>query len=152
MQASEILELIDKYPFLKTHFDGVYSLDQLPKKLSYRHFIIVNFDTSDLPGSHWFVISRPLKHTYLEVFDSLTLSEFKIKQLKIFWRFKLTRFECNETILQENDSDTCGYFCLYYVLNRCYNYDLDFQTFLSSYFSSIPSENEILVKEFFENV
>ena len=52
MNALEIKQKLNKFP----SFKGVYSRDNLPKKLIHPFGVIVNWDRKSEPGSHWCAI------------------------------------------------------------------------------------------------
>ena len=80
-----------------------------------------------------------------EVFDSLGTSTSYIEET-----FKNFKGYCsfNETPLQAKESRACGEFCLFYVIQRYFNEDLDLQEILEEWFSFNLHENEIIVKDF----
>ena len=59
----------------KKHFNnfiGVFPLDKLPSKIYYGDKLIVNTDTSNLPGEHWLAASYR-KPGIIDAFDPLGL-------------------------------------------------------------------------------
>ena len=151
MQGIEFYNYLDKFPILKTNFfSGIRSINTLPCRLNYRHFIIVNFDESTARGSHWFLFYRSTKHQ-IECFDSLGLTDLK-KDL-IVKHCKFTQeIIFNETQFQKLDSDTCGLFVIYFCIERSFNADLDFETFLELCFVENCEENELIVKKFCSDI
>lgn len=147
MQAHQLISFIEEYPSLKNNFDGVFAIDMLPKKLKLRHFIICNTDISNGPGQHWFVILH-LKKQSFEVFDSLGLNETKKEQLIKNCKFNVPYLNYNKTAVQDSTSNSCGLFCLYFLVKRLHNLDLSFKTLLNLIFTDDYLENELNIKTF----
>ncbi|MBM3937186.1 MAG: hypothetical protein FJ333_00830 [Sphingomonadales bacterium] len=72
MLTQEIIAELQKRQY-KTFFAGIFSADNIPKKIKHKHFIILNTDFKDGPGKHWYVVVR--LHNLLECFDPLGVSE-----------------------------------------------------------------------------
>lgn len=110
----------DKY--ICPHFVGVFPADaiQIRQRVGDRKFpifFVANTDPSDKTGEHWvaFVI---LKHHLIEVFDSFGRpARAYSPHLNRFIK-KFTTQRHNKTQFQSIYSDTCGYFCLYYLRLR----------------------------------
>jgi hypothetical protein len=151
MQSSEFEIYFKHFPYLNERFSGVFSIDTVPKKLKNRHFCIVNTDVASENGSHWFAIICHNKSLY-ELFDSLSINSEKETKLKKFLKFNTNFLEVNETQFQLNESILCGNFCVYYLIQRMYNLDLDYCDFLCETFDSDLSKNELLVTKFCADV
>lgn len=151
MKGDEFLTYINKFPSIKQYFDGVFSLDLMPNSLKLRHFCLCNFDLSSGKGTHWYIILRYDNSSY-ELFDSLGLNDDKKSLLKKYCKIKKDLI-FNKTQFQRNDSDSCGYFCLYFIIERLHNYDLDFNDLLSNIFNSENLDaNERQVSLFIEDI
>ncbi len=98
-------------------------------------------------GLHWFVVFQ--MYNIVEVFDSAGTSEMFLKD--VLHQFKGSCV-CNVTRLQPKDSNKCGEFALFFVLNRVYNKDLDFSDLLNSLFSQDVVKNEEEVLDFLYEV
>lgn len=151
MQGSDIIEVIKKYPAISINFKGIFSIDNLPKDIPTKHFIIFNEDLAENKGIHWLALIKP-KNNCLECFDSLGLDTRKQDLILKYHRFKnVKQIKFNETRFQPLTSDKCGLFTLYFCINRLMNLDLSFRKFLEDFFSNEDKENEINVKAFFNN-
>ena len=151
MQGIEFYNYIDKFPILKKHFfDGIRAIDLLPLHLKYRHFLIANFDESNARGSHWFSLYRSTKDK-IELFDSLGLTEEKKNLILKHCKFS-QEIIFNETPFQLHDSTTCGLFVIYFCIERSFNADLDFETFLELCFVANCEENEKVVEKFCSDI
>ena len=79
-----------------------------------------------------------------EVFDSLgTSAKFVTQNIP----YQGT-CEFNVTPLQLESSNTCGQFCLYFIIHRLHNFDLTFDNFMNDFFTDEPVLNEARVLQF----
>ena len=97
------------------HFRGVYSRDGLPDRMKNKECGIINLDSQIGPGTHW-VAYRNVESTYCEYFDSFGLL-MPNEVMKYFTTSGKRIFYSGDEI-QERDSVLCGYWCLYYLLER----------------------------------
>lgn len=150
MIASEFAQIFEDYPNIKKHFIGCFSADTIPKKIKPFHFAVINTDLSSNPGIHWYCCLR--YKSKLEIFDSLGISEPSRKTfLKVHFQLPgIKEIEFNTTQFQSNDSQTCGRFVCYFVIQRLYNMDHSFKNILNLIFLPSLSENEQEVKKFFD--
>lgn len=147
MNGSEFQQYIDIFPSIKNYFKGVFSIDLIPSSLKKYQFCICNNDTSNGKGKHWFIILKINKNT-CELFDSLGFTDDKINYFKNFNKIK-NNIIFNETQFQPNDFDSCGLFCIYFIIERLHNVDLDFDDLLSNIFKTNDlNYNENIVKKF----
>jgi len=148
MISSEFTVKLNNYPYLQNKLQGIYSADNLPKKIKTGHFIICNTDISTGIGKHWYCLLK-LNPSILECFDSLGINEEKKLFLRTtFNNSKILKITYNVTQVQSSHSDTCGYYVLYFVVNRFYNQDLSFSKLLNEIFVASELENEKLVSKF----
>lgn len=147
MQSSDFLNYFEKFPFLKQHFNGIYSIDTLPTKLPIKHFLICNTDFQKGEGIHWFCCVKT-SSKFIEVFDSLGLNEIKQEKLKEFCKFQPKTLHFNLNSFQSNSSSSCGQFCVYFIINRMFNLDLTFEELLNEIFTDDINQNEKTVIEF----
>jgi hypothetical protein len=150
MQGADFYQYIDKFPELKKHFKGIFSIDTLPTKLNYRQFLIANTDVHSGIGKHWFSFYRCSKNN-IELFDSLSLTDEKKNLILTYCKFQQDII-FNENSFQLPDSVSCGYFVLFYCIDRSFNLDLDFLTFLEFCFDENCEENEKKVSQFCADV
>lgn len=148
MQTSEFQIFVDKFPCLKSHFLGVYSLDSIPKKMKSKTFLIFNDQTSTMPGRHWLGLVHTKGNQY-NIFDSYGV---KIDSIKPYLKFKNPQFKYNIGKFQSSETSTCGLFALYFCINNLLNNYDDFSELLSSIFKIKVEENEALVFSFFNNL
>ena len=128
------------------HFLGCFAQDTV-SQLQFRSkpcFFLVNTDSTGSPGSHWLAIG--LFPTTIEVFDPLGFEIFKWSQipcslLKFIHTHSVNRKLLLSDKVQSNTSTLCGFYCLFYVLNRPF---MSFSQIMSC-FSTVCSENDKLL-------
>lgn len=151
MNGSHLHQFLVTFPNVYAFFKGIFYIDKIPIYLRNHCFIICNTDTNEGPGKHWILFIK--RKNIVECFDSLGIDNEKKALLEKYCKFKYaTEIIYNETQYQPIDSISCGKFVLYFLMERYYNPDLDFEELLSECFSSDLKQNEIDVMEFFENL
>jgi len=100
-------------PCLKRCFGGVYASDTLPPKRRGRAFII-NLDKSSLPGSHWVAVYFKRKRVYY--YDPYGIKPFLPSILNFI---KRNNIQYNKIQHQSPSSESCGYYCLYFLYRAC---------------------------------
>ena len=148
MNSFEFSDKLSHFPEIKKHFEGIFSADNLPKKIKKNSFIVCNTDVSAGPGKHWYCIVK-LNTTVLECFDSLGIDNVKKSFITSNLRQKgISKIQFNVTQVQSSDSDTCGFFVLYFLIHRYHNKDLSFNELMNEIFVLSQTENEKLVHSF----
>lgn len=136
MQGSEFIQYFESFPNLKKQFAGIFAIDTLPKTLKFRKFCICNTDVSNGSGKHWFSFLRNSKSS-IECFDSLGVTAEKKLLLEKYCHFVgISDIIYNETQFQDDNSDTCGLFTLYFIFERMHNLDMSFHDVLEDIFES----------------
>ena len=153
MESSDFVSYLSKFPSVLKLFDGVYSFDKIPTKLPVNHFIICNTDISTGSGKHWFCIYR-FNQQLIECFDSLGVNtDLKKNQLIKACNFQgALKLIVNNTQIQSGVSDTCGQFCLMFIIERLHNPDLNFDELLNESFLEDCNENEKNLNIFFDDI
>ena len=98
------------------YFKGVYAADEI-FHIKPPAFIVVNTDERGERGQHW--IAMYIKKGIPEFFDSL--GKTPASYHKYWHKFLLKRLEkyiCNDSKLQQTNSEECGKFCLAYCILR----------------------------------
>ena len=96
------------------HFRGVFSRDTLPEHIRKKECGIVNLDSHIGPGTHW-VAYRNISNRS-EDFDSFGLGmPVEVRKYLLTGGKPLVR---SGDEIQERDSVLCGYWCIYYLLER----------------------------------
>ena len=99
-------------------FLGVFAVNTLPKNIGSRPvLLIVNSDTSNLAGKHWYAIHIDSKH-HGELFDPLA-GVMPVSPFLEFWlNGKTVKWTCNDIPIQHPLIPSCGAFALHFILNR----------------------------------
>jgi len=151
MFSSEFRKIFDSYPHIQNLYLGNFSADRLPKKLQTNQFAIINTAISPQVG-HWYCLFKYLPSS-LEVFDSLGIDNSKKQFILDNFKFRgIREVEFNTTQFQKNDSDTCGKFVLYFIINRLYNLDHSFKDILNEIFENDQNLNETKVENFYQKI
>ena len=130
------------------NFAGCFPEDSLHNLViqSFPCFIIVNTDSSDMPGSHW--IALGIFKSRIEIFDSLGFQilnwpRIPCSMLNFLHKFSQTRRIVVSRRIQSDDSVLCGYFCIFYILFRHFSS----LSYLLSFFD-IVNNDDTLIKFF----
>ena len=95
------------------NFRGIYSRDNLPDQIS-KECGIINLDSQIGSGTHW-AAYRNIDN-FCEYFDSFGLKMPSEVKRHLSTSGKKIRYNGDE--IQERNSVLCGYWCLYYLLER----------------------------------
>ena len=132
----------------KSIYLGIFSLDTLPSKVyKYPLLLIVNSDTSNLPGKHWraVYIAENLRG---EIFDPLGVA--MSLQLECWMNSFTVKWTRTYNFIQHPLSPSCGAFVLHFVLKRMQYDTLD--NYLSNNFVDNLSFNENVIKSFVKSL
>ena len=94
---------------------GVYARDELPD-LNHQHrpfALVLNTDPHDKPGQHWLAMYAPPSGP-IELFDSFGF-------MPEFYGFDNLNYKYSSLQLQPDSSNTCGYYCLFFIERRSSN-------------------------------
>ena len=97
------------------HFRGVFSRDTSPNQINEPEVGIINLDTHIGPGTHWVCYRNVDKHI-CEYFDSFGL--IMPPEILRYLQRSNNKIIYSTDEIQERDSVLCGYWCLYYQLER----------------------------------
>ena len=134
---------------LKTYkcFKGVYPLDLLPYNLTPPINIIINTDPSYLPGEHWVCVCIN-KDGYGKYFDSFGLPPLKKEIFNYLQKMCVNGWSYNKIALQNISSETCGHYCVLYIIFRCQG--LTNKVFMSQ-FGRNTLKNDARMKKIFSD-
>lgn len=122
MNTRQIIAVLQADPLTRSQFQGVFPSDSLPNQIQrYPAAFVANVDPQGEPGSHWcaFYFTQDQKG---EFFDSYGLKPDDYSQaFQDFITKNSVDWIYNQRDLQSLDSNVCGHYCLYYLLNRCRN-------------------------------
>jgi len=104
----------------KTNFLGCFAADKLPDPPTiYPAALVVNVDSSVLPGSHWIGLFLPAIYV-VEYFDSLGCTFYVhplfVHYIRTVLRARVIRQNMN--LIQPPEGESCGIFCAYFLLRR----------------------------------
>ncbi len=117
MNASQLLCCINCDPVLYERVNGVYPADHLPRSVK-SGGLIANTDSSDKPGEHWCAFYF-VGDGRAEFFDSYGRSpSFYDSRFTECLRDNSRTWSYNTELLQNEISDVCGQFCLYFLIHR----------------------------------
>ena len=97
------------------YFRGVFSRDNLPDKIKRLETGIINLDSHIGSGTHW-VCYRNVDNHVCEYFDSFGL--MMPNEVQSYLQTSGDKLVYSSDEIQERDSVLCGYWCLYYLLER----------------------------------
>ena len=150
MRGSEFQQYFKNISVVNKQFLKVTSIDKIPTEIKEKHFIISNLSPSNEVGSHWITLIRSEKDT-LEIFNSLGMTS--IDRLQPYLKFKKrVNIIFNEQPFQSNESTSCGFFCIYFIVHRILNLDMSFEHLLEHIFSNDCQINETKVVDFCKNL
>ena len=128
-------------------FLGVLPLDALPRKVEQRPaFLIVNTQTSDLPGNHWLCLLL-FDDGRGEIFNSsgqpppTAIAQWMNEMCRV-WTYNSEQY-------QSFGSAMCGAYCIFVVLNRLQHSSLS-QTLRP--FSTSLASNDVLMTRYYRRI
>jgi len=152
MLSSDFIDIFSRLPNIKSEYKGTFSADKLPKKLKQHNFAIINTDLSSGPGIHWYVMFK-YSSSSLEVFDSLGIDSIKRNFLDENVQLSsIKEIEFNTNQFQKDNTDSCGKFTVYFIVNRLYNLDQTFKQTLAELFVENLEANEERVEAFYQDL
>ena len=143
MFANEIEEIMRKFP----QFIGVYSRDNLPKKVDKPMGLIVNTDAQTEVGTHWVAIFID-QDSFGQYFDSFGLPPFR-EEFTNFLDNNCNEHVANKITLQCIDCITCGHYSCAFLAAR-FN-GLSYADFIS-HFTKDSYLNDNLIKYYFNQI
>ena len=136
----------------KPNFIGVIPQDYLENISiqSYPISLIVNFDNSNKPGSHW--VGILITDKTLEIYDSLGFNSKTWSTKPTFLLDFIEKQSVKHTVystsaLQPADSNLCGLYCIYFLLWRQF---YPFSVCTSIFTDNLRLNEKILLQQFGE--
>jgi len=115
MNSKQLETILKSARVTKNKFIGVFPSDKIPKNKKFPHCMVINTTKEGTRGEHWVACYVPSSRT-IEYFDSLgehpnlDISAY----LSTFRNVKINKFK-----IQFPTADTCGHFCIYFLVSRC---------------------------------
>jgi len=146
LSTSDFEPYFKNIPDLLVHWAGTKALDEIPKQLKVKSFIIVNTSVKEKKDGHWIVLSRPYLGE-IEVFNSLGFESLATIKPHLQFPFK-SNIIYNNSSVQMPTTSSCGLYCIYFVVHRFLNLDIPFDELMEDIFTSNLNKNEDLVFKF----
>ena len=141
METDEINRILGRHPDTRSSFVGTFAIDRLPsKRPKLPYSMVINYDESTKPGSHWVAIYADRNSTHFH--DSLGLTPLKI-QIPMF--LDPVKYTASVKPIQHPRSTTCGHHAIAFIVNRARG--LTPSEFLEK-FGADKRENDSLVRQF----
>ena len=149
MNSNQIREILSADKNIQGYKGSVIAIDELLDynlKLKSRYFI-VNNQTQNLRGEHWFAIFLPSDLSLpAEVFDSLGNSPSVYNPILLdFLKKQRLQYCYNSLRIQSEASVACGVFCLYFISLRCMG--KSYESIIEKFHSSNYCLNEKIASE-----
>ena len=119
--SATIISLLKCLP----NFIGCFAENQVSHLIfkTFPCYLIVNIDSSQLPGSHWLALG--VYQNRIEIFDPLGFKIFKwssipCELLQFLHRLVGSRKLKISKRIQSSNSNLCGFYCIFYVMMRPY--------------------------------
>lgn len=146
MNASDILRRLGMHSACGPTLIGMYASDTLPEAIEQTPSLhVVNTDIAAGLGIHWVVFYFPGNDEPAEFFDSLGQppDHYTARFVKFLTNNSPT-YKFQRTRIQDFQTHTCGYYCIFYSLHRCNGWSLED---IVDFFDKRPrSENDKIVK------
>ena len=150
MDSIQLKRILESDFVTKRAFEGVYASDQLkqiPKPLTLPATYVINEDLSTRPGTHWIALFLDNDGT-ADYFDSYGLPPIK-PIVHFIKRISQRQSIPNKIQLQSFKSQTCGPFCIFYLIKRHEGFTLE--KMINAFFTTNPSKllmNDYLVRDY----
>lgn len=144
MYSSQLSELIQKDPIMKTVFAGTFPRDKLPKlNLQHNSAFVINSAPSNKKEGHWLLAFFDVKSRTVVWFDSLgRRPRFYSKSLSLWLHSSGFKLDYSSKVIQAVNSRLCGLFVLnaLFFLSRGYT----LRKVLSQFSSELKKNDRIV--------
>ena len=141
---------ITKWLNCAPNFISCFAEDELQNVTitSFPSFLIVNVDSTTMPGSHWIAIG--IFHDKIEIFDALGFDLFNWSRVpctlfNFLHRLSATRKVVTTPRLQSETSHLCGFNAIYYVIIRKFK---TFEKSFSCFYGDLRQNDKLLINFF----
>lgn len=111
-------------------------MDRLPVRQ--RGAYVINMDNHDEPGSHWVAV-------YIDDADVQYMDSYGLPPLhKECMKFLGSNYSYNNIQLQKQYSNACGFYCMYFVLQRARGFSAQHIVSMLA-----RTDSDFVVKQFF---
>lgn len=122
------------------NFIGCFPCDAIPKCSNFPSLFILNTDSSNTKGTHWFAIRED--ETTIEVFDSLKLRKYSPEIEKYLSKKKTVRIRK----IQPNKSFLCGLYSCFFIISRNCS---SLKSVLEPFSRQLSKNDSILLKQLY---
>ena len=149
MDSIQLRKILTADKYVQQYKGNVIAIDELInfnwQQLNF-HYFIVNNQTRDKGGQHWFAIFFPGDiFSPVEVFDSLGKPPASYNPiLTDFLKNQRAQYCYNSLRVQSKASVACGAFCLYFISLRCIG--KSYESIVETFHPTNYDFNESLVK------
>lgn len=146
MNTKQLSKVLTQDPLTREAFRGVFASDQLNFiENKYPFLLVVNSDPSTQSGTHWMAMYFPSEREG-EFYDSYgNDAKFYNKDFERFMKRHSKRNIFNTIPIQSNSSNVCGHHCLFYLIHRVRQVDMES---IIKFFSPDKDWNDIMVNDF----
>ena len=113
LATDQIVALVKGNKKVSRKFMGVFGADEIPRQIPPNHYLIANCCPIHMPGIHWVGLYGSSSEI-VELFDSTGSHPSMYSHLKLPKTCRVIRY--NPRQIQGTLSNTCGHFCLLYLL------------------------------------
>ena len=118
MNTQEINKILQRCHMTSAQYVGCVPSDRIPRlSMPLPHCMVVNVDSSSMPGSHWVAIYVQSLHE-VEYFDSLGDWPPRSRHIRRFMRRFSSVRRCIQP-MQSDRSSACGKHVIYFLCHRC---------------------------------
>lgn len=131
----------------ETYSNYVLPCDQL-NTITSKHFaIIVNNQKATEAGQHWLAIFKKEENKEIEFFDSCGMPlSFYNRSIEDFLKKHGSSIKKNQRRIQSAFSDTCGQFCIFFLVHRAAGFT--FSEVMSKFSMSNLIKNDEIARRF----
>jgi hypothetical protein len=147
LYTDDIREILARDKRTRSSFRGVYAKDQLPAQAPTSSLYVCNTDPSTRGGEHWVVIYIDGERRG-EFFDSISNVRPIEEQFESFLQRNSVTWTRNARTVQHLMSDTCGYHCVFFAVNRCVGFSMN--SIVNMYTANLL-HNDKIVMDFVRN-
>lgn len=123
LTTNNIFKELSKDLYCKTNFLGVFPRDRLPDIYKYPCSLVLNTHPSIQPGEHWLGLYFD-ENKKCDFFDSFGFSPAFYGLYNYINKFSFN-LDFNKNQLQDYESDSCGYYCIFFILLRSRHFSLN---------------------------
>jgi hypothetical protein len=148
MNSKQLASILQQDIYCRKINGQVLSLDQVPKNIDeFPSWFIINNEISSEPGEHWLGMYFNKIDEPADFFDTFgknpsSYGENITKLLTFHW----PSFRYINKPIQNENSQGCGFYTLYFILKKSRGYD--FQRIISKFTLSNLNKNEEIVTHF----